>query len=154
MKIAIASDHAGFTMKEEIKIFMEEWGYCYHDFGVFSRDPVDYPDIALPLAEEVASGIYNRGILVCGTGIGVSIAANKIPGIRAALCHDTFSARAAREHNDANVLTLGARVIGTGLALEVVKTFLSVEFTGGRHQRRLDKIRAIEEKYVRVSRQE
>ena len=144
MKIAIGSDHGGYRLKEEIKKWLEEKGYECGDFGAPTDDSCDYPDIAAPLAQAVASGRYERGILVCGTGVGVSIAANKIPGIRAALCHDTFSARASREHNDANILALGERVIGRGLALEVVEVWLGAVFAGGRHQKRLDKIAALE----------
>lgn len=144
MKIAIGSDHGGYHLKEEIKKWLTEQGYTFKDFGTETTDSVDYPDYAAPVARAVAAGEYEKGILVCGTGIGVSIAANKIPGIRAALCHDTFSARAAREHNDANILTLGERVIGPGLALEIVKVWLSSNFAAGRHQRRLDKISALE----------
>jgi len=144
LQIAIGSDHGGYILKEEIKKWLEEKGCECRDFGTDSADSCDYPDIAVEVAKAVASGRYERGILVCGTGIGVSIAANKIPGIRAALCHDTFSARASREHNDANILTLGERVIGRGLALEVVEVWLGGRFAGGRHQKRLDKIAALE----------
>jgi len=149
MKIALGSDHAGFELKEEVKRLLAEEGIIFQDFGTFSPDPVDYPDIALPVAEAVKEGNFDRGVLLCGTGIGVSIAANKVPGIRAALCHDTFTARTSREHNDANVLVLGGRVVGPGLAREIVKTWLNTEFTGGRHARRLQKIAAIELKYCR-----
>ncbi|MFZ5753239.1 MAG: ribose 5-phosphate isomerase B [Bacillota bacterium] len=120
--------------------------YEIKDFGTHSTDSCDYPDIALPLAQAVAAGEFDKGILICGTGIGISIAANKVPGIRAALCHDTFSARASREHNDANILALGERVIGKGLALEIVDVWLASEFSGGRHQKRVDKIAAIEKR--------
>jgi ribose 5-phosphate isomerase B len=147
LQVALGSDHAGFSLKEEIKRYLREAGIDFHDFGAFGPEAVDYPDFALAVAEAVAAGRFARGILCCGTGIGVAIAANKVPGVRAALCHDTFSARASREHNDANVLTLGARVIGPGLAREIVRTWLAAEFVGGRHQRRLEKIRAIEQKY-------
>lgn len=149
MRIALGSDHAGYPLKEEIKAYLEEQGISYEDFGTFGPEAVDYPDFALAVAEAVAARRCQYGILTCGTGIGVAIAANKVPGIRAALCHDTFSARASREHNDANILTLGARVIGPGLAREIVKVWLAAEFAGGRHRRRVDKIRAIEEKYGR-----
>lgn len=147
MKIAIGSDHGGYHLKEKIIRFLEENHIQYTDFGTKDTQSVDYPDFALAVAEAVAAGHYDRGILVCGTGIGIGIAANKVPGIRAALCHDTFSARASREHNDANILTLGERVIGPGLALEIVKVWLETEFAGGRHQRRVEKIREIEKKY-------
>lgn len=144
MKIALGSDHGGFGLKEEIKNWLKEHEYSTQDCGTFSTESCDYPDIALTVAQAVASGECDKGILVCGTGIGVSIVANKVPGIRAALCHDTFSAKASREHNDANVLTLGERVIGRGLALEIVEVWLNGSFAGGRHQRRLDKINALD----------
>lgn len=146
LKIALGSDHGGFNLKEEIINWLKEHNYSFEDYGTFSTESCDYPDIALTVAHAVSSGECDKGILVCGTGIGVSIAANKVPGIRAALCHDTFSARASREHNDANVLTLGERVIGRGLALEIVATWLTGSFAGGRHQRRVDKIMALEQK--------
>lgn len=147
VSIAIGSDHAGYCLKKEIKAYFQDKGVCFTDFGVQTRESVDYPDIALVVAESVVRGENRYGILVCGTGIGMTMAANKVPGIRAALCHDTFTARAAREHNDANVLTLGERVIGAGLACEIIETWLRSIFQGGRHQRRIAKIRAIEEKY-------
>jgi len=145
VKIALGSDHGGYHLKEEIKQWLEEKNYSFADFGTFSTESCDYPDLALKVAEAVACGDCTHGILVCGTGIGVSIVANKVPGIRAALCHDTFSAKACREHNDANVLTLGERVIGRGLALEIVEAWLGTSFSGGRHQRRVDKIKALDE---------
>ncbi len=148
MRIAIGSDHGGYRLKETIKVFFDEIGLHYQDFGTVDEESVDYPDFAQKVAAAVAAGEYDRGIVVCGTGIGVAIAANKVRGIRAALCHDVFSAKASREHNDANVLTLGQRVIGPGLALEIVKAWLKADFAGGRHQRRVDKIKAIEEKYL------
>ncbi|AZR74009.1 ribose 5-phosphate isomerase B [Anoxybacter fermentans] len=144
MKVAIGSDHGGFRLKEEIKKYLESLQIEYKDFGTYSEESVDYPDFARPVAEGVARGEFDRGILICGTGIGMSIAANKVPGIRAALCHDCFSARATREHNDSNVLCLGERVIGKGLALDIVKIWLETEFVGGRHQRRIDKITSLE----------
>ncbi|HZK25037.1 MAG TPA: ribose 5-phosphate isomerase B [Oscillospiraceae bacterium] len=149
MKIAIASDHGGFHLKQQINTYLAEEGYISHDLGTMSAASVDYPDFALQVAEAVAGGEYNLGIICCGTGIGVSIAANKVPGIRAAHCHDTFSARMSREHNDANVLTLGERVLGPGLALEVVAAFLQGSYAGGRHACRVEKIKAIEHKYCR-----
>jgi ribose 5-phosphate isomerase B len=144
VKVAIAADHGGYTLKEEIKQYLESAGIEYQDFGCHSEDSVDYPDYALPVAEKVAKGEFDRGILICGTGIGMSIAANKIDGVRCALVHDCFTAKATREHNDSNVLAMGARVIGPGHALEVAKIWLGTEFEGGRHQRRIDKIRLIE----------
>lgn len=147
MKLALGSDHGGFRLKEIVKEYLRKENISFEDFGTLSEASTDYPDFAQKVAEAVASGLYDKGILICGTGIGVAIAANKVPGIRAALCHDVFSARASREHNDANILTMGERVIGPGLALEVVKTWLAAEFTGGRHGCRVDKIREIERKY-------
>lgn len=147
MKIAIGADHGGFELKEEIIKYLEKNGYEYKDFGTYSTESCDYPDIALPVAEAVASKEFDRGILICGTGIGIGISANKVPGIRAALCSDTFSAHATREHNDANILTMGQRVVGPGLALDIVKIFLNTEFEGDRHVRRLEKITQIEKKY-------
>lgn len=144
MKIAIGSDHAGYDLKMEIIKFLEEAGYEYRDMGTDSSQSVDYPDYGYKVAKAVADKEYDRGILICGTGIGMCITANKVKGVRAALCHDVFSAKATRNHNDSNVLTLGARVIGAGLALEIVKTWLGEEFDGGRHQNRLDKISDIE----------
>lgn len=149
MKIALGSDHGGFELKETIKKFLLTEGYEIKDFGSNSTESCDYPDYALPVAEAVAKKEFDFGILVCGTGIGISIAANKVPGIRAALCSDTFSAHATREHNDANILTLGQRVVGEGLALDIVKTFLKTEFQGERHQKRIDKITEIEKKYCK-----
>jgi ribose 5-phosphate isomerase B len=144
---ALGSDHGGFRLKEEIAVFLRERGVSYRDFGVFSEEAADYPDVALLVAEAVADGSCYRGIICCGAGIGVAIVANKVPGIRAALCHDTFSARASREHNNANVLTLGQRVIGFGLARDIVSTWLEAEFQEGRHARRVAKIENIEKKY-------
>lgn len=148
MRIAIGSDHGGFRLKQEIISVLREESVEFHDFGTFSTDSCDYPDVALIVAEAVAGGEYTCGVLVCGTGIGVSIAANKVPGIRAALCHDTFSARMSREHNDANILTLGERIIGPGLAREIVRTWLNSDFAGGRHARRVEKIAAIERRFT------
>jgi len=147
MPFAIASDHAGFRLKEAIRDYLDKKGLSYHDFG--SEEPADYTDQALLVAEAVAKGQYQFGILVCGTGIGMAITANKVTGIRAAVCHDTFSARMAREHNDSNILTMGERIIGVGLALDVVEAFLGAEFLGGRHAMRVDKIVAVERKYSR-----
>ncbi len=147
IKIAIGSDHAGFRLKKEIKEYFQGKDLQFTDFGVDSTDPVDYPDIALMVAESVARGDNKYGILVCGTGIGMVMAANKVPGIRAALCHDPFTARAAREHNDANIIALGERVTGAGLACAIIESWLKASFQGGRHQRRVDKIKAIEAKY-------
>lgn len=147
MKIAIGCDHGAFRLKNEIIEFLNSENYEVKDFGTYSEESCDYPDIALPVAEAVVNKEYDFGILVCGTGIGIGIAANKVPGARAALCSDTFSAHATREHNNANILTMGQRVVGTGLALDIVKTFLNTEFEGERHQKRIDKISEIEKKY-------
>lgn len=147
MKIAISSDHGGYNLKEAVKEHLDELKMEYKDFGCNSCDSVDYPDFALPVAEAVARGEFDRGIVICGTGIGISIACNKVPGIRAALCSDTFSARACREHNDANILAMGERVIGKGLAIDIVDEFLKGEFQGGRHAIRVGKISSIEQKY-------
>lgn len=144
MKIAIGSDHAGYNLKEEIKNLLEEKGLTYRDMGTESTTSVDYPDFAHKVAAGVAKDDFDRGILICGTGIGMSIVANKVEGVRAALCHDVFSARAARNHNNANVLTMGSRIIGSELAREIVSTWLSSDFDGGRHKRRVTKITAIE----------
>lgn len=144
MRVAVGSDHGGFRLKQEIIRILEEERVEFRDFGTFSPESCDYPDIALTVAEAVAGEEYHRGIIICGTGIGVAIVANKVPGIRAAPCHDTFSARMAREHNDTNILTLGERVIGPGLAAEIVRVWLKAEFAGGRHKRRVEKIAAIE----------
>lgn len=141
MKIAVGSDHAGLSLKKEIIAFLKENSVNVQDFGCSDTWPVDYPDVARPVAEAVAQGDFDRGILICGTGIGMCITANKVRGARAALCHDTFSAHACREHNDANVLCMGQRVVGVGVALDVVKTWVGTEFSGeDRHARRIQKI--------------
>jgi ribose 5-phosphate isomerase B len=139
-RIAVGSDHAGFRAKETIKQYLEGAGYRVEDVGTFSEESVDYPDFARAVGERVAAGRDDLGVLVCGTGIGVSIAANKVEGIRAALAHDSLTARRAREHNDANVLALGGKVVGEDEAIAIVQEFLNAQFAGGRHQRRVDKI--------------
>jgi ribose 5-phosphate isomerase B len=144
VRIAIGSDHAGFTLKQAIISLLTELGHSYEDCGCYDTGSVDYPDIGRPVAEAVSQGRFDHGILICSTGIGMSIVANKVRGIRAALCPDTFSARRAREHNDANVLCLGEWVVGQGLAREIVTTYLCSEFVGGRHARRVEKIEAME----------
>lgn len=145
MIIAIGSDHAGFRLKEEIRRHVTALGHTCRDFGVPDQSPVDYPDVGRAVAQAVAAGDFDRGILICGSGIGMDIIANKVHGIRAALCHDTFSAHSSREHNNANVLCMGERVIGIGLALDVVSAWLAAEYSGAeRHQRRIDKISALE----------
>jgi len=143
-RIAIGSDHAGFSVKETIRKYLEGAGYAVSDFGTSSEESVDYPDYGKAIGERVVSKQADLGIAVCGTGIGISIAANKVPGVRAALAHDVNTARLAREHNDANVLALGGRVVTGETALEMVQVFLTTAYLGGRHQRRLDKIAAIE----------
>lgn len=150
MRVALASDHGGYKLKEEIRKLLQSMNITVEDFGCECDVSVDYPDYALPVAEKVAAGEFDRGILVCGTGIGMSIAANKVPGIRCALVHDTFSARATRQHNDTNVLAMGERVIGPGLALDIVKIWLETEFEGGRHTNRVEKIKEIEAKHIGV----
>jgi len=149
MKISIGSDHAGFELKEKIKKLLEELGHKYQDFGTNSNDSVDYPDFALKVAEAVAKKGCDRGILICGSGIGMSMAANKVPGIRAALCCNPEMARLSREHNDANVLTIGSRLIDESKVKEIVRVWLAAEFAGGRHLRRVNKVKDIEKKYSR-----
>ncbi len=138
MKIAFGCDHGGIGLKDDILALLADSGQEIFDMGTDSADSVDYPDFARLVCEQVVSGACQRGILICGTGIGMSMAANRYKSIRAALCHELFTARMSREHNDANVLCLGARVIGPGLALEVVKTWLATDFAGGRHLRRIE----------------
>lgn len=151
MKIAMACDHGGLALKNEIKKYLTENGYEVADFGTESFDSCDYPDFALAAAEAVARGDCERGVFVCTTGIGISIAANKVPKVRCALCTDPYLAKMTREHNDANILALGGGCIGLNLALETVKTFLTTEFSGEeKHQRRIDKITAIEKKYNKL----
>ncbi len=144
MKIALGSDHGGYLLKEDLKDYLSGLGYAPVDFGTDSVESVDYPDFGLEVAQRVAEGEFPLGILICGTGIGMSMIANKVPGIRAALCTDTFMARCSREHNQANILVLGERVIGSGLARDIVKIWLETEPGTGRHQRRVDKIKAWE----------
>ncbi|WP_028584280.1 ribose 5-phosphate isomerase B [Desulfogranum mediterraneum] len=137
MKIALGCDHGGFGLKQEIAAVLKDCDCEVVDYGCYSSDSVDYPDIAAAVCKAVAGGECERGILICGTGIGISIAANRHPGIRAALCSEPFSAQMSREHNDANVLCLGGRVIGGALALQIVDVWLKTEFSGGRHLRRI-----------------
>lgn len=147
IKIAIASEHAGFELKEKIKKYLIEKGYYIADIGAGSDEPIDYPFIAAELAERVSKGEFNKGILLCGTGIGMTMAAGKVPGIRAALCTNSFMAKMTREHNNANVLCLGAWITGLKLSFAIVDAFLESEFTGGRHERRVNLIRELENKY-------
>ena len=142
--IAIGCDHGGIHHKEQIEKKLTEWGYELKDFGTYDESSCDYPDIAFKVASAVAEGSCDRGILICGTGIGMSIAANKVKGIRAAHVCDTFSARMAREHNNAQIICLGERITGIEVALEIVKTYLNSEFAGGRHEKRVSKITEIE----------
>lgn len=144
MKIAMACDHGGLHMKNTIKEHIEKKGYEVEDFGTYTQESCDYPDYAYAAAKAVANNECERGILVCGTGIGVSITANKVHGIRCALVHDVFSAKVTRQHNDTNMIAMGQRVIGEGLALEIVDAWLVGEFEGGRHAQRVNKIMDIE----------
>jgi len=144
VRIAIGSDHRGFALKEALKELLGELGHEWVDLGCHGEDAVDYPDIARPLGEAVAAGENERGILICGNGVGMSVAANKVKGVCAALCQNSFTARLARRHNDVNVLCLGGWCVGRGLAEEIVRVFLSEDFEGGRHARRLEKIREME----------
>jgi ribose 5-phosphate isomerase B len=144
VNIAIGSDHKGFPLKEHLKKLLADLGHEPVDFGPHSEASVDYPDYAAAVARSVAGGTCECGIVICASGVGVSIAANKVPGIRAALCHDLYLARMSRLHNNANVLALGALVVGTGLAEEIVRVWLATSYEGGRHQQRLDKIAALE----------
>lgn len=152
MRIAIGSDHAGFDLKNKIKDYLQKLEMECKDFGTYSTAPCDdYPYIAAEVGEAVASGASNRGILICGTGIGMSIVANKIPGARAALCNELFSAKKSREHNNANILTIGSRIVGEELAKEIVRIWLTTEFMKGRHTQRVDKYYEIEKKYIHKS---
>jgi len=140
VRVAVGADHAGFDLKQHLCGLLESLGHEVEDLGTDSGASVDYPDFAAAVARRVSGGEADLGVLVCGTGLGMAIAANKVPGVRAVTCSEPFSARMARAHNDANVLALGARVIGSGLAEEVVRVFLASPFEGGRHQARLDKL--------------
>jgi len=144
MSIALGADHAGLTLKESLKAWLLDRGHDVIDFGTHSPDAVDYPDYAAQVAESVSVGKVERGVLVCGTGLGMAIAANKVPGIRAVACSDLLAARMSREHNDANVLALGGRLLGREAAQEILATWLDTAFAGGRHCQRIDKIAALE----------
>ncbi len=144
MRVGVGADHGGFELKRDILEVLTSLGYEVEDCGCDSALSVDYPDFAERVARGVSDGNFDRGILICGTGIGMSIAANKFPNVRAALCHDLFTARLSREHNDANILTMGGRVLGAGIAREMVKIWMETEFQGGRHQRRVDKIKGFD----------
>ena len=143
-KIAIASDHGGFDLKENIIAYLIKKGLEVDNFGVHSADSVDYPDYGIKLAQAIIDKKFVRGILICGTGVGMSIVVNRFPGIRGALCSDVYTAKMCREHNDSNILIMGGRVIDVSLAIEILEAWLNTEFEGGRHQRRLDKINQIE----------
>ena len=147
--VAIGADHGGFALKEALKPLIEGLGLAVRDVGVYEEKPADYPDLALQVAELVAAGTAARGVLIDGAGIGSSIAANKVPGVRAALCYDRASARNSREHNDSNVLTLGARLLTQTQAEDVLRTWLATPFAGGRHQARVQKILDIEQRYLK-----
>lgn len=149
MKIGIGSDHAGFELKEDLRKYLGEQNIEVEDLGVKNESPADYPDIGAAVAGKVASGEFDRGILICGTGLGMSIVANRFAGVRATLCHDLYSARMSREHNDSNLLILGGRLTGKGLAREILKVWLESPFQGGNHERRLGKIKSLE-RHVRV----
>lgn len=144
-KIALGADHGGYELKEAVKQHLQQRGIPFEDFGCHSTESVDYPDMAVPPCRAVQQGDCDCALLFCGTGVGISMAANKLHGIRACCCSDVFSARYTRLHNDANALCLGGRVVGVGLACELVDAFLDTPFEGGRHQRRVDKLRALED---------
>ncbi|MDP4171523.1 MAG: ribose 5-phosphate isomerase B [Bacillota bacterium] len=148
MKVALASDHGGVNLRKEIANLLDELGIEYQDFGCECESSVDYPDYALPVAKRVADGEFDRGILICGTGIGMCITANKVKGIRCALVHDTFSAKATRQHNDSNILAMGERVIGPGLARDIAEIWLKGEYEGGRHANRIGKITEYEKTHL------
>ncbi len=151
MRIAIGADHAGFSLKQDLLRYVAELGHEVSDLGTHSTEPVDYPDYAQAVGLAVSRGQAQRGILICGSGVGASVAANKVPGIRAGLCHDSYSAHQGVEHDDMNVLVLGSRVIGVALARDLVRAFLQAKFSGEeRHRRRLQKIKALEEHHTRA----
>ncbi len=149
MNIVIGSDHLGLDLKNLLKEYIESQGHVCDDLGTYSRDPVDYPDFALKVAEDIAAGKHERGILICGTGIGMAIVANKVPGVRAAQAHDVYSAERARKSNDAQIITLGALVVGPELAKSLIDVWLRSEFGGGRSAPKVAKIKAIDERYRR-----
>tara|TARA_B100001245_G_C22618904_1_gene305442 strand:- start:7 stop:462 length:456 start_codon:yes stop_codon:yes gene_type:complete len=142
--LALGSDHAGLALKNHLAQWLESQNIAFQDYGVFNSDSMDYPDIAQPVAEAVAHGTHDKGILICGSGIGINISANKVNGVRAAQCHDPVSAKLSRQHNDANILTLGERIITPLLAENIVDVWLNTAFEGGRHQRRVNKIHTLE----------
>jgi len=144
MQIGLACDHAGFELKEELKAFLKSLGVNAIDMGTFNEESVDYPDFGVLVAEKVSRGEFEKGVLICGTGIGMAMVANKFPRVRAAVANDLYSSRCSREHNDANVLIIGGRIVGRELAKEIVKVWLETPFAGGRHKRRIEKIEALE----------
>ena len=151
MRIVIGSDHAGFSLKEDLNAYIRQLGHQVVDVGTHGTEPVDYPDYAEALSKTLIDGQADRGVLICGSGVGASVAANKLPGIRAGLCHDTYSAHQGVEHDNMNVLVLGGRVIGPALASELVTAYLKATFSGeARHQRRLEKVHSLEERYMNV----
>jgi ribose 5-phosphate isomerase B len=153
MRLALSADHAGYELKRDLAAILGQKGHQVLDLGTHSTAPVDYPDAAESVAQALQKGEADRGIIVCGSGAGVSIAANKFPGIRAAVCHDTYSAHQAVEHDDMNVLCLGSRVVGASLAQDIVTAFLGASFSGeARHQRRLDKVLAFEQRFMIANR--
>lgn len=145
MRIALGSDHRGLELKQYVIELLGKLGHSYHDFGCYTPDPVDYPDVAREVGRAVAAGQFDRGVLICGTGIGMSMAANKIRGVRAALCSDVVAAQRSRQHNDANILCLSGEAMDSVTAAETVKAYLSTQFEGGRHLRRVQKIQSLEE---------
>jgi len=147
MKIAVGCDHGGFELKEDLRAYLRERNVEVVDVGTYDSASIDYPETGMAVAEKVSTGEVPRGILICGTGIGMSIVANRFPGVRATLCHDLYTARMSREHNESNLLVLGGRLLGKGIAREIVRIWLEAEFQGGHHRRRLDKIAALDEKY-------
>src|SRR3990172_5321602 len=152
MKIVVGSDHLGYPLKEDLKVYLQEMGHEAVDLGCQNPDePVDYPDVAVAVAEEIATGTYERGILICGTGIGMAIVTNKIPGVRAACCHDPYSAERARKSKDAQVLAMGSQIVGPSLARVLVDHWLASEFAGGRSAPKVAKIKALDERYHRAS---
>ncbi len=144
MRIAVGVDHGAFFVKQAVIEHIESLGHTVTDFGTYDDSSCDYPDVVKELGPKVAAGDFDRGVVLCGTGIGMSIAANKVKGIRAALCHDAYSARLTRQHNDSNILCMGGRVLGLGPMLDIVRIWLGEDFDGGRHQRRIDKVRQLE----------
>jgi len=149
MRLALGADHAGYELKEELKGFLKQKEIDYYDFGTYDTKSTDYSDWGIKVAETVAKGEFERGILICGTGLGMCLMANKVPGIRATPCYGIFAARLSREHNNSNILVLGGRITGKDLAKQIVEEWLEVKFKGGRHKRRVDKITKIENKYLR-----